>query len=212
MRQSRLPDQVVAVLDASLDGSEEILLEYQESFVRRGVDFALLKNRRNLGQAASINRGVEHASSELMMVLNDDDILFDDSILLSLQLFERSGSFALLGGSCVPFTEEADLVDYESTAHSRQPPGDITIHPRYAVEGYSDVGDFNITHSGMTFLKAAWKIAGGYRPRKSRRVVKFSDRDFQFRMNCYFPIAALDDSLPLAFWRQGFSVDKGRNS
>ena len=212
LRQTRLPDQVVAVLDASPDDSEEILLRYRDAFTRRGVDFLILKNWRNVGQAATINRGVRHASSELVMVLNDDDILFDDSIWLSLQHFELSGAFALLGGSCVPFSEEKVLVDYDSAAPPRQRCGEVTIHPRYAVERYLDVADFNITHSGMTFLKEAWRIAGGYRRRKSRRLVKFSDRDFQFRMNCYFPTAVLDGSLPLAFWRKGSSVDKGLNS
>jgi GT2 family glycosyltransferase len=203
---------VVAVLDASPDDSERILLVYRDAFIRRGVDFLVLKNRRNVGQAATINRGVRHASSELVMVLNDDDILFEDSVWLSLQHFELSGAFALLGGSCVPFSEEKVLVDYGSGDPPRQRSGEVTIHPRYAVEGYSDVADFNITHSGMTFLKEAWRIAGGYRRRKSRRLVKFSDRDFQFRMNCYFPTAVLDGSLPLAFWRKGSSVDKGLNS
>jgi len=212
LRQTRLPDEVVAVLDDSPDDSERILLEYRDLFVRAGVYFSTLKNIRNIGQAATINRGVQHASSELMMVLNDDDILFDDSIWLSLRHFEVSGPFALMGGSCVSFSEDEVIADYESTALRRQTLGQITIHPRYAVERYSSVADFNITHSGMTFLKEAWKIAGGYQSRKSKRLVRHSDRDFQFRMNCYFPTAVLDDSLPLAFWRRGSSVDKGLNS
>lgn len=212
LRQTRLPDQVVAVLDDSPDDSEEILLEHRDVFIRRGVDFSILKNSRNVGQAATINRGVQHASSELMMVLNDDDVLFEDSIWLSLRHFQVSGPFALLGGSCVPFLADEVIADYESTAPRKQTLGEITIHPRYSVEGYSDVADFNITHSGMTFLKEAWRISGGYQPRKSKRLVRFSDRDFQFRMNCYFPTAVLDDSLPLAFWRKGSSVDKGLNS
>lgn len=207
-----MPEQVVAVLDASPDDSEEILLRYRDAFTRRGVDFLIIKNWRNVGQAATINRGVRNATSELVMVLNDDDILFDDAVWLSLQHFKLSGAFALLGGSCVPFSEEKVLVDYDSAAPPRQRYGEVTIHPRYAVEGYSDVADFNITHSGMTFLKEAWSITGGYQRRKSKRLVKFSDRDFQFRMNCYFPTAVLDDSLPLAFWRKGSSVDKGLNS
>lgn len=201
----------MAVLDASPDDSEDILLRYRDAFNRRGVNFSILKNRRNVGQAATINRGVQHSSSELIMVLNDDDILFDDSIQLSLQHFEVSRAFALLGGGCVSFSEEKVCAEYHSTAlprHARE----TTVHPRYSVLGYSDVADFNITHSGMTFLKEAWIIAGGYRRRKSKRLVRFSDRDFQLRMNFYFPAAVIDSSLPLAFWRIGSSMDKGINS
>lgn len=211
LRQTRRPEQVVAVLDASPDDSEDILLRYRDAFNRRGVNFSILKNRRNVGQAATINRGVQHSSSELIMVLNDDDILFDDSIQLSLQHFEASGAFALLGGGCVSFSEEKVRAEYHQTAlprHFRE----TTVHPRYSVLGYSDVADFNITHSGSTFLKEAWKVAGGYQRRKSKRLVRFSDRDFQFRMNFYFPTAVIDSSLPLAFWRMGSSVDKGINS
>jgi hypothetical protein len=64
-------------------------------------------------------------------------------------------------------------------------------------------------HSGQSFLRCAWEKVEGYYP-KDKRVVSFSDRDFQLRVNYFFDVGVLDYSL--AFIRGGSSVDAGLNS
>jgi hypothetical protein len=68
-----------------------------------------------------------------------------------------------------------------------------------------------MTHSASCFFKVAWEAVGGYRSDKSRRVVPFSDSDFQLRVNAVFPVA-VSDATPYVFWRIYSSVDKGVNS
>jgi hypothetical protein len=67
-----------------------------------------------------------------------------------------------------------------------------------------------MTHSGMTVLRAAWAVVGGYRSDPRARVVPYSDRDFQLRVASLYPIAVIDE--PLVWWRSDSSVDAGVNS
>jgi hypothetical protein len=68
-----------------------------------------------------------------------------------------------------------------------------------------------MTHSGSCFFKVAWTAVGGYQVDKTQRVVPFSDRDFQMRVNAVWPVAVAYET-PLALWREGSSVDAGLNS
>jgi hypothetical protein len=60
-------------------------------------------------------------------------------------------------------------------------------------------------------LKTAWEAVGGYRVAKEQRVVPFSDRDFQLRINAIWPVAVAYET-PFSFWRRDASVDGGLNS
>lgn len=48
---------------------------------------------------------------------------------------------------------------------------------------------------------------GGYYSDVSKRVVRYTDRDFQMRACSMFPIGASLE-VPFAFWREGSSVDR----
>lgn len=65
-----------------------------------------------------------------------------------------------------------------------------------------------MSHSGLSFLKIAWETVGGYIPKIKNRVIMFSDRDFQLRVNSVYPIAIIENAA-LSFWRINSSVDQG---
>jgi hypothetical protein len=88
---------------------------------------------------------------------------------------------------------------------------EIDLRTPNQVKGYRGYNDINMTHSGSSFYKSAWKVIGGYYSDKSKRLVHFSDRDFQLRMNALFPVA-LSNITPLSCWRNDSSVDQGVNS
>ncbi|HCV44312.1 MAG TPA: hypothetical protein DGH68_12560, partial [Bacteroidetes bacterium] len=75
---------------------------------------------------------------------------------------------------------------------------------------YKRPNDLNITHSGCSFYKQSWRAVDGYWSEKHKRVISYSDRDFQLRFNVCFPIAILD--VPISCWRSNSSVDAGINS
>lgn len=212
-QQTRQADEVIFVVDASPDNSYEILQGLIHEFqAQTKSKLTLVQNENNIGQAASLNRGIEIAKSELIMILNDDDYLLHDCIEGSLKILERNPQAALLGGHSIHFGGSS-LSKTPKLIQNICPIEDIEIDLRIPsqVSRYKGYNDINMTHSGSSFYKSAWKAIGGYYPDKSKRLVHFSDRDFQLRMNTLFPVA-LSNTTPLSCWRNDSSVDQGVNS
>jgi GT2 family glycosyltransferase len=211
--QTRQADEVIFVVDSSPDDSYEILKKLiEEAQNKSKTQFKLLKNLKNIGQAASLNKGIEETQSDLIMILNDDDYLLHDCIEVSLQIFSKYPNVALLGGHSLHFGG-GSLSQIPKRIQDLCKIKDIEIDLRLPshVSKYRGYNDINMTHSGSSFYKSAWKAIGGYYPDKSKRLVHFSDRDFQLRMNALFPVA-LSNITPLSCWRNDSSVDQGVNS
>jgi len=212
-QQTRQADEVIFVVDASADNSFEILQSLMHKFQSQTKSkLTLVQNANNIGQAASLNKGIEIAESELIMILNDDDYLLHDCIEVSLKILEKNPQAALLGGHSLHFGGNS-LSNTPKLIQDICPIEDIEIDLRLPsqVSQYRGYNDINMTHSGSSFYKSAWKVIGGYYPDKSKRLVHFSDRDFQLRMNALFPVA-LSNITPLSCWRNDSSVDQGVNS
>lgn len=212
-QQTRQADEVIFVVDASPDNSFEILHSLIQTFQSQTKSkLVLLQNEKNIGQAASLNKGIEIAESELIMILNDDDYLLHDCIEVTLNILEKNPQAALLGGHSLHFGGNS-LSNTPKLIQDICPIKDIEIDFRLPsqVSQYRGYNDINMTHSGSSFYKSAWRAIGGYYPDKSKRLVHFSDRDFQLRMNALFPVA-LSNITPLSCWRNDSSVDQGVNS
>jgi GT2 family glycosyltransferase len=212
-QQTRAPDQVIFVLDHSPDTSAEIITRLVQNFQSQtSSQFIVLHNEKNMSQAASLNRGIEYSTCDLIMILNDDDYLMHDCIETAIQLLGKYPQAALLGGHSLHFSSE-QLVNTPKVIQSIYKLEDIQIDLRtpQKVLGYRGYNDINMTHSGSCFYKSAWQAIGGYYPDKSMRLVHFSDRDFQIRMNAIFPVI-LSNITPLSCWRNDSSVDQGVNS
>lgn len=214
LAQTRRPDEVIFVVDCSPDETRGIV----DAFIRdhdsgHGWRLRLLENERNLGQSASLNRGIEAAESELIMVLNDDDYLMHDAVETVLGLFSLQPEIVLLGANHIPFTGDESLRTALKTIAESTAQNGIQLEVSYPRQArrYRRYDDLRITHSGSTFLKAAWLAVGGYYPDKDRRIIPFSDRDFQLRVNALFPVA-ISPVISFSFWRSNSSVDGGVNS
>ena len=212
-QQTIAPKQAIFVVDRSPDNSLEILQglisKYQSVM---SCELIILQNESNLGQAASLNIGIEHCTAEIIMILNDDDYLMHDSIEVTHKILKKYPDAALLGGHSLHFGR-GELGNTIKLIESICPAEKIDIDLRYPSQilSYRKYNDINMTHSGSSFYKSAWKTIGGYYPDKSKRLVHFSDRDFQLRMNSLFPVA-LSNVTPLSCWRNDSSVDQGVNS
>jgi len=211
--QTQAADQAIFVIDHSPDASakilERLIQEYQD---HTKTELILLHNEKNIGQAASLNKGIEFSSCDLIMILNDDDYLMHDCIETAVQLLGKYPQAALLGGHSLHFSSE-QLASTPKIIQAIRPLDQIEIDfrpPEKALQ-YRKYNDINMTHSGSCFYKSAWQAIGGYYPDKSERLVHFSDRDFQIRMNAIFPVI-LSNITPLSCWRNDSSVDQGVNS
>ena len=211
--QTRQPEKIIFVVDQSPDNTIEILTILIRQFQDKTVSqFEILENASNLGQAASLNRGIDLADTELVMILNDDDYLMHDCVEMMLNMFEKHPQVALIGGHCQAFGQnelpnlQKNIRDFSSIEQIQ-----MTIHSPSEVKYYRSTNAINMTHSSSTFYKSAWEAIGGYYPNKEDRVVPNSDRDFQMRINALFPVGISYD-IPLSCWRNYSSVDHGLNS
>jgi len=211
--QTNPPKQVIFVIDQSPDNSLQILRDLVGQYsASMTSEFIILENERNLGQAASLNRGIEYSDADLIMILNDDDYLMHDSIEVALQILKRHSDAALLGGHSLHFGgKELESMPKMIQSICQAEHIEIDLRNPAQVKTYQKYNDINMTHSGSSFYKFAWKSIGGYYSDKSKRLVHFSDRDFQLRMNALFPVA-LSNITPLSCWRNDSSVDQGVNS
>ena len=207
--QSRWPDEVILVEDASPDNSfsalQEITTQWPRDLQNR---VRLLHNSSNLGQSASINLGISTASSTHIMILNDDDYLFHDIVEVMYFLFGKHPDLHLIGSTAVHFQGAGSVPPEAPFILSDRHPGDLflDIRPPSEARKYRNSTDLNMTHSGSTFSKAAWEVVGGYCPRRRRRWVRSSDRDFQLRVNSVFSVG-VSTIVPFCYWRSDSSVD-----
>jgi len=211
--QTRPADEVIFVVDHSPDNTGTLLEELIATRVNLSTpSFRVLLNTTNLGQAECINRGVLQAKSDLVMVLNDDDYLMHDCIKVVLNIFLQYPDASLVGGHSLHFSSsQFEGIKKSIKEIQGEQPIQIEIRKPQDVKRYREYNDLNMTHSGSCFYKSAWAIAGGYYPDKTRRIVPFSDRDFQLRINALFTVA-LSNITPLSCWRNDASVDQGLNS
>lgn len=75
LAQSRRPDRVVMVDDASGDGSAEILRREMERLEDAGISCEVIELFKNQGSAAARNAGIEVIDTEWVMNLDGDDLL-----------------------------------------------------------------------------------------------------------------------------------------
>jgi Predicted glycosyltransferases len=80
LAQTRRPDEIVVVDDASTDGSAEIAEE---------LGCRVIRLPENRGVSAARNTGVEHTSGEIIFFLDSDVALRADAIANALEILER---------------------------------------------------------------------------------------------------------------------------
>lgn len=91
LRQSRAPDEIVVVDDASRDGSAEAVATLRESRIR------LLRHERNLGAAAARNTGIAAARGEWIALLDSDDEWNERKLALQIEALTRAPGAATAG-------------------------------------------------------------------------------------------------------------------
>lgn len=91
--QSFADFEFVIVDDASSDGSEEVLRD----FAARDPRVTLLRNEENLGQTASLNRGIREARGEWIARQDADDLSLPDRLRVTRRLIESTPNLVLAG-------------------------------------------------------------------------------------------------------------------
>jgi len=211
VKQTRPADQVIMIDDASRDETWTLLQKLTASAGAQ-TKFIIHKNDKNLGQAETINRAIQLATADLVMIMNDDDYLMHDAIEFVVNLFKRNSDLALVGFGNILFKDSKFLKqskkfirDYAETEMNK-----IKITSTQDALRFEDFCSLNMTHTGSTFDRKKALSVGLYWE-QNKRIVPFSDRDFQIRMNLLYPVGTNPD-VPISFWRTDSSEDRGLNS
>ena len=209
--QTSPADEIIVIDDCSTDDTWLVIEELADASGLPPETLRIMRNERNLGQCATINAAAARASSDAILVLNDDDYLMHDALALAGAVFAQYPGVALVGARALPVGSQAYLDNLKKSAAelvlSREPT--VRVSEPAAARTYTSARQLDMCHSGSIFLKSAWQDVGGYYPDQTRRVCLFSDRDFQLRVNCLYPVAVVED-VPFAFRRAGSSVDRGQ--
>ena len=58
----------------------------------------LIKNNKNLGFAKAVNQGIDNSKNDLIILLNPDTTIIDNSILKTIDLIEKDKNIGVIGG------------------------------------------------------------------------------------------------------------------
>lgn len=210
VNQTILPKQVIFVDDHSDDDTYVTIKKLIQNNSDVNINFSMINNTSNVGQSRSLNKGISMAKTEIIMILNDDDYLMHDAIEKILSVFDAEKELYLIGAKSVYVYNDEYLLNhkknildslYSESFHVRKSfPSDVLR--------YETGREIDMCHSSCSFFKIAWEAVGGYYHNKKKRIIFYTDRDFQLRVNSLFPIGVIDDAA-FAFWRINSSVDGG---
>lgn len=119
LNQSYRDFEFLIIDDCSTDNSVEIIKSYCDSRIR------LIKNEKNIGQTASLNKGIECAKGEYIARMDQDDISLPERLEKQMTLFQEKSQLDLLGSwayqinsigkiikKFTPPTRNQDIIDY----------------------------------------------------------------------------------------------------
>jgi glycosyltransferase involved in cell wall biosynthesis len=204
------PSEIILIDDRSTDDTWRVVQELAGASGLAPETLRIMRNERNLGQCATINAAVARATSDVIVVLNDDDYLMHDALDWIGRVLAAHPTAALVGARAVTVGSQAYLDNLRKSVAELVLSSDLTVRMSDPSEAraFTSARQLDMCHSGSAFLKEAWQAVGGYYAARGWRIVLFSDRDFQLRVNCLYPVALVEDA-PFAFWRAGSSVDRG---
>lgn len=100
MKQSRPPDELIIVDDASTDDSLEIL----RGFAKQYPAIKLIEHEKNKGVVESVNEALESATGDYIQFSSADDVLLPGFFEKSMNLLDQFPQAGLCSGFC-------DLID-----------------------------------------------------------------------------------------------------
>ena len=168
--------ELLIIDDASKDNSVEIINGYNENRIR------LIENKKNIGQAETLNRGLNLAKGKFIARIDQDDIALNKRLEKQVYYLESHPRVGVLG--CHVRTVNEDL---SSAKPIRERP--LTNYENHWRLLYST----SIMHSSVMFHHKLFKKYGGYNSVYSPS----EDYELWSRLSQYTEIHQLTDILAL---------------
>ena len=120
--QSRQPDEIIVIDDASTDNSVQIIREYQ----KQHANFKLLQNESNMGILHNINRLLNIASSKYVCFFSADDIVLPGLLEKSLLLLQKYPEAAICSSQSAQIDGKGETLRILATPMPLRIPGYMT--------------------------------------------------------------------------------------
>ena len=95
LNQSIKPNEIIIIDDCSQDATTEII----ENAIKSFPEVNLIKNKLNLGQSASRNKGAQIAKSEILVFFDDDDISKPERAQAHIQMYQGSADISFVSST-----------------------------------------------------------------------------------------------------------------
>jgi hypothetical protein len=172
-----LPDlELVAVDDKSEDGSRATL----EHFTRIDRRVRVIANERNLGTAATLNRGWRAARAPYIARLDADDIALSDRLLRQADFLDGNPRVAAVGGGVITMDPSGRRISTR-----RFPTKNRVIRPTLLRHNC-------MAHPSVMMRRAALEAVGGYACSRAAE-----DYDLWLRLSERFELANLPEPVVL---------------
>ena len=148
------------------DGSDAITQGFIERWMAQHADPRLRWVRRphNLGLFANLNKAVEQADTEWMLLLCSDDLLLPSAIKQIQELHERWPESGLILSTFESINADGSDRPADSACHHDQVSLETAqVSPEVFVPALLHLGSLNGNLTGMVFSRSLWRAAGGFR-------------------------------------------------
>jgi|GEM_PF-556729 glycosyltransferase involved in cell wall biosynthesis len=170
--------ELLVVNDGSTDQTATILESYSDRRLR------IVTNRRNIGVAGAIRRGLDYARGEYVARIDADDIALPERLEKQVEYLDLHPEVGMVASLCLVIDEDG-----------RPAEGATALTPEQI---YYSLGFYNsIFNPSVTFRKAFVLSLGGYGDDSTNRV---EDYDLWVRIARRAKIVQLHEVL--AYWRE----------
>lgn len=106
MTQSRLPEQIVVVVDGEVSHSVlKVLKASKKSSVEKGIQFDILELKTNSGLGVALAKGAEICTGKFIVRMDADDISRENRLKLAEDYLCAHPKIDVLGGQILEFTD-----------------------------------------------------------------------------------------------------------
>lgn len=146
--------EVIYADDGSQDKSSDIIEEFIKKNTASNIEYKILKNKLNKGFSSTVNKGVQEATGEIVVLLNTDVIPQQDFIAPLIESFDNEKVFAV---GCLDKSKENGKIILRGRGLGKWDKG-FLVHSRGEA---TETNTLWVSGGSGAFKRSTWNILGG---------------------------------------------------